>query len=678
MAVSFEEVAKILSQLDSVSSRNEMVVIISQFYRRLDSEEIQIFSYLLEGRVAPQFVPAEFNFSEKSLVNVLSDLARGFNFKFDFAQERLQSGDVGDTAYLLRETMNAANVTQRNLVKLSLKEVYLKLWEIVLASGTGSVKVKSSIFLDLFTKLTPTECKYLSRIVSGKLRLGCNVKTLLDALSIMIVGDKSLRDRLDLAYGFATDVGYLASVLLGEIEKQDGIGTEKEIAKIDSRLEKIIPTPGVPMFPRLVERVGSFEEAFERLEGKFYVEPKYDGMRGQIHKGVDYEGQYFEDRIWSQWVGRLKSNRDGGVLHDSLFGGGLFQGVSDSSVAKERTEKGIEIFSRNLEDLTEMFPEIIEAVEKLECKSCILDCEIVGVVDESLSDYESKIAKGVKLFLPFQDTMTRRRKYDVGSQRESVPVRGFAFDLLELDGQDISRLDFGRRYEILKDLVARSSAQKILMIAGNHEVNNLEKLNELFDAYVEQGLEGVVLKKIEGRYLPGVRNLDWIKLKKTMKEGNVDSVDLVVLGWYAGSGKQVRFGMGALLAGVYNDETGVYEPVTKIGTGITEDQWDVIASRLGELRVNERPVDVADGDYEKPDGWVVPEVVVTVDADEISRSTVYSVGTDRLGYGLALRFPRLMVFDRDKLPEDATSVTELVEMHGIRGSGKKSRLAGSR
>jgi DNA ligase-1 len=218
--------------------------------------------------------------------------------------------------------------------------------------------------------------------------------------------------------------------------------------------------------------------------------------------------------------------------------------------------------------------------------------------------------------------------------------------------------------------------QKLVVITPCDYISTLEEQNLLFDKYVEMGFEGVVIKKVEAKYLPGVRNFEWIKLKKTMSENNIDSVDLVILGYYYGSGKQTEFGMGALLAGVYNKETGFFEPVTKIGTGITQEQWREIKVALDEITLREEELverngvqmckSVAYSNFEVPDKWVYPKIVVQVDSDEISRSQSYEAGKDKLGFGLALRFPRLVIFNRDKVAEDATSTQELVEMYMLK------------
>jgi len=638
----FKTVAETFEKIESISSRNEMVAVIADFYKKSSIEDAQIFSYLIEGRVAPQFIRSEFSFAEKSLINLFDDYCRLKGLNVNVAKLRKETGDIGLTIQAVKQAVieNVSRWKSLNhnvnltVVRLSALNVYEKLWEIVNIEGSGSVNQKGAAFMKLFEVSSDIEVKFLARIVCGKLRMGCNIKTLLDALSVCVASDKSMRELLDLAYGFISDAGYIAKLVLSPKDKQEVI----------AHLEGVSPVVGIPIFPRLVDRVAGFDEAYDKLDGQFYVEPKYDGVRCHIHKGVDFASKEVGQRIWVRYI----TFADKGEM--DLFGkvGGQVP-----------TTVGNELYSRNLENFTEMFPEVISSVEKLNCISCIIDCEIVGLSKNG--------------FVPFQETMTRRRKYGVEGKSNVLPVKAFAFDLLSLNGEDISKLDFSRRIELLDNLIKSSENLDNIEFAPTTLVKDKVELKELFDKYVKEGYEGIVLKQPTGRYLPGVRNLEWIKLKKSLEQMHVDTFDLTILGFYHGSGKQTKFNMGALLGGVYDDESGLFEPITKIGTGITEEMWRDISSKLSDLTVKSKPISVNAGAYIEPDVWVDPKIVVTVDADEISKSHVYDVGKTVLGFGVALRFPRLIEFGRDKLAEDCTSVEEVVEMYRMRSKERKEK-----
>jgi ATP-dependent DNA ligase len=705
--MTFLETAQLFDQIEKTSGRTDMTTMLVNMYPKLDFEEAQIFTYMLDGRVAPYFIDAEFNYSEKSMLTAINDFVKAHDLNFNSDESRKASGDIGLTISAFYTELEKKGSVER-LEGFQLKEVYEVLWKIVKCEGNGSVAKKNDMFLNSLKRMSALESKFFARIVVGKLRLGASVKSILDALSILASGSKELRELLDFSYGFTSDSGYLAALVINNLP--GGVENVRE------NLNKIKPVPGVPIYPRLVERVESFEDGFNRMmeqsKGEPYVlQPKYDGMRCQIHIGVDYNDKDLESRVWSDY---LKSEVEAESNFDmfavmSLPEDNLSENVADlnldsknglnnvpDSGINNKKDKIIKLFSRNLEDLTDMFPEIVEAAKALNCESAILDSEIVGI------DYENNT------FIPFQDTMKRRRKYDVGNKVEDIPVKCFVFDLVEKNGSIVSTSDFTTRitdvFEIINDgdkfktllaekkgnisqlyeFILEESAKSFLdrrsliNIAPTNLITNISDQRELFDKYVDMGFEGVVIKNISAQYLPGVRNYEWIKLKKSMDQGNVDTIDLVILGYYFGSGKQVEFGMGALLAGVFNKKSGLFDPVTKIGTGITQEQWREIKVQLDEITLREEELveisgqkfckQVSVGNYETPDKWVYPKIVVQVDADEISRSQSYEAGKEELGFGLALRFPRLIDFNRDKLAEDSTSVGELIEMYKIRKS----------
>ncbi len=598
----------VFENVESIDSRNEMVSVLVEFFSSLDQTEAQIYTYLLQGRVAPLFVNAEFNFSERSAMKVLEDINRVYEIGLDVEQLRIDYGDAGSVAQEVLEKKGQVESVYNVL------ELYDYLCSVVNAVGVNSMKHKSEMFSTLLQKSSPVDAKFLTRLVSGKLRLGCSSKTLLDTFSFLLVSDKSLRKDLDKAYGMVSDLGLLANIVCSSSSYNE---------KAD-KLASMEPVLGVPIFPRLVERVSSFEELSERFPDGGVIQPKFDGLRCQIHKGVG-ESRIYDNSVWVKY----------------------FTGEGSGSLFSSSVKSDIKLFSRNLNDITEMFPDIVEEVAQLDCSSCIIDGEIVG---------EDKNG-----FTSFQDTMTRKRKYGVEKKAESVPVKYFAFDLLYLNSKNLMGYPLERRTgEIGKIFTGENyiikKTDNIIFEAGS----NYEKVKKVFEQYIEENLEGVVVKASESIYLPGVRDFDWVKVKKSIEGRVVDTIDAVILGYYYGSGKKVGFGMGSLLIGIYNRENDVFESVGKVGTGFTDEDWEKVSERLNSLVIEQKPERVF-SDL-KPDVWVYPEVSITVEADEISKSSAHTACKSALGFGLSLRFPRLIEFDRDKLPEDITSSQELVQM----------------
>jgi DNA ligase-1 len=177
----------------------------------------------------------------------------------------------------------------------------------------------------------------------------------------------------------------------------------------------------------------------------------------------------------------------------------------------------------------------------------------------------------------------------------------------------------------------------------------------------------VVAKKPDSTYQAGARNFNWVKLKRAQARHLQDTVDCVILGYIHGRGKRAAFGVGALLVGLYDADRDEFRSVTKIGTGLSDDEWREVRARCDRLTVEHRPVRVIS--TLAPSVWVEPSVVIEVLADEITRSPVHTAGATESEPGYALRFPRLVSFRADdRRAEDATTVAEVIEMYNQQAS----------
>ncbi|MHC1716641.1 MAG: ATP-dependent DNA ligase [Candidatus Dojkabacteria bacterium] len=609
----FSQVCKVFDSLESISSRNEMTSVLAEFYKKLDKEDSQILSYLVLGRVAPSFVNSEFNYSEKSFSNLLSNLVSSQDIK----GIRDRTGDIGDTVYEVAEKMN---FTSDGIL---LNEIYDIFWKIIKTSGTGSVESKNILISETLKKLSPLEAKYFTRIVCGSLRFGINYKTLLDVFSFTISGDKSLREELGAAYGVYSDIGYICSSIVGLTQK-DAV----------TSLDDIKIKPGIPVLSRLVERVNSFEEVFERLGTPVLVQPKFDGLRCQIHK---YNIEDFINNSTVLWA-RYMEDRSTKTL---------FEKKEDAVIVR--------LFTRNLEDVTEMFPEIVDAAKNIKQDSFILDSEVLG--------WDGKN------FLPFQDTMQRRRKYGVGALQKDIPVKAMCFDVLYLNGKGLLNEDTENRVKILNDIDTHGGIENCSTL----EVADMGKLEEVFDENISKGYEGIIVKQLKGSYLPGVRNYEWIKLKKSMINALVDTVDLVAIGYFLGSGRRAGLGAGAILGALYNEKEDKFEGICKVGTGFSDELLKKIVEEVSGDVVKEKLPNVNVPKSLEPDIWVYPKIVFTVEADEITRRMVK--GEKNTVSGLSLRFPRLVEWGRDKGATEATTVEELDSMFRGREKEKKKKLS---
>jgi DNA ligase-1 len=609
MAKNFKQLCKVFKKLENTTSRLDMTSIMGDFLKQCNTDEIQMISYLVQGRIAPKFVDSEFNYSEKSLTNLLEGYFDEKDKDVNITKIRQETGDVGDTVFEISDKLSKKEKER------TIKEVYEILWEIVNTTGTGSVDRKGKLIIKFLNSSTALEAKYFIRIVCGQLRLGLHSKTMMDVFSYAVRGNKELSDEFNRVYGVSSDIGYVAKKLDDFEEK-----------KVKKNLEDVGITPGFPVLSRLVERVGTFEEAVDRLGDKFLVQGKFDGLRLQIHK---YSKKEVDKRnvVWKEY------------LVDKSQGLDLFAGANNGNIV-------VKLFTRNLEDVTDMFPEVVEDVRKLDIDSFILDSEVLGW------NYSEDT------FLSYQTTMQRKRKYEIGDVRKEIPVKAMLFDILYLEGKDLTQKDTKTRVDILEKELG--DIDNSLRVAETLELSSVEELKEIFDRYVNQGLEGVIVKQLEGGYSAGKRNFEWIKLKKSMNRGLIDTVDMVVVGYYYGSGRRAELGIGALLGAVYNEDENRYEAICKVGTGISDDLFKEILESLKGFETLKRTKDVVVNDSLKPDVWVRPHFIITVDADEVTKDI--SKGDD-IGNGLSLRFPRLVEWDREKSLEEITTVEELTRIY---------------
>ncbi len=364
-------------------------------------------------------------------------------------------------------------------------------------------------------------------------------------------------------------------------------------------VNKLRVSVGRPLRSQLTERLPTPTKVIEKL-GEVVVQTKYDGFRVQIHKQGDQ----------------------------------------------------VEIYSRNLEDMTHMFPDIIQGVlEQVPAKTAIFDGEAIAYNEASGE------------FYPFQETTKRRRKHGVEDAAQALPLKAFIFDCMYLDGQPLLDLSYTDRLKVLDSSINDGNT---LIISNSELVSSSERLDVLLQEAITEGLEGLVVKRPDSPYQAGARNFNWVKLKRHSSGELHDTIDCVVLGYIYGRGKRTAFGAGALLVGVYDAEADEFKSVSKIGTGLTDAEWQEIHARCDKIATDSKPARIDSNII--PSVWVEPEVVIEILADEITRSPLHTAGKVEDQPGYALRFPRLISFRAsDKQAEDATTVKELVELFEQQG-----------
>jgi DNA ligase-1 len=370
------------------------------------------------------------------------------------------------------------------------------------------------------------------------------------------VGEGTVRDAVAEAFGVPTGAVERA------IQVSNDVGIVAETARDEGEggLAEVHLEVGRPVQAMLAQ-AGTAVDALEEWEGAA-VETKYDGARVQVH----YDG--------------------------------------------ETTQ----LFSRNLENVTDPLPEVVEFVESELEAPAILDGEVVAVDDEGEP-------------LPFQEILRRfRRKHDIAAARENVAVELQAFDCLHADGDDLLDAPLVERHDRLSALLS-AGVSELTITDDADEIARLEA-----DA-LEAGHEGIMLKNPESAYTPGNRGKNWLKRKP-----DVETLDLVVTGAEWGEGRRANL-LGTFELSARHDGGDGYETIGKVATGITDEELADLHDRLEPHIRSESGTDVD----------IAAEVVFEVGYEEIQRSPTYSSG-------YALRFPRFIGVREDKDPSDADSL----------------------
>ena len=594
-SVAMIEVAQVFFRVENLSSRLEITQILADLLQQVTPDDAQILMYIVMGTLKPPYLNTQFSIAHKTSIKVIARLLALSEDDITVAYEK--AGDIG--AVLDHATWHQTG-------KMSLREVYQALCNLQDVEGLGSQEEKIQQLCDLLQQLDVISAKYVLRIIVGTLRLGCSDMTLVDALSWMIAGDKSLRADIENAYTICADLGRIAFVV-----KTEGI---EGIRKMDIVV-------GIPIRPAAAERLESAAAIIEKI-GPCVVQPKLDGFRLQIH------------------------------------------------VDLTTPDPVIRLFSRNLLDMSGMFPELTQMCRDLGVKSLIADGEAIVYDQETGS------------FLPFQTTIKRKRKHEIDQATKDLPLQFYFFDLLYLDGRSLLNETQKERRILLERVCQGAAGLKtsngvrqqgifdapsltlgVCNIIEQVEVSTAEQLEHYFFKTIADGLEGVVVKKSTSLYQAGKRNFNWIKLKYQAASKLNDSIDVVVLGYYYGKGKRAAFGIGAFLVGVYNSQEERFETVAKIGTGLSDHEWKSMKELFDAHRVPEQPLSVVCAKELHPPVWVYPEIVCEVLADEITISPLHTAGSGNQVLGYALRFPRFVKRRLDKNAFQTTSVTELIAMY---------------
>lgn len=598
----FADLCDVFDAIEQTTKRLEITDILTTFFVRLmrqSRQEDLIAACLLSlSRLGPEYEGLELGLGEALLVKALSQSTGRSTAAIKADME--ERGDLG----LVAEAARASQKTMFAARPLTLQSLLKALRDIARASGQSATGQRVSRVQGLLVACSPKEARYLFRLLAGKLRIGLAEQSVLIALGEadkqfhnLPVELESPGNLVKAAFHTAPNYELLVPALL-----QHSVLHVHEYCKM---------TPGVPVKPMLAFPTKSMSQVLDRFENvPFTCEFKYDGERAQIHRFPD---------------GRIM------------------------------------IFSRNSENMTQKYPDLIEQI----IPEASLDFNCSFVIDSEVVAFDPNTKK----LLPFQILSTRKRK-DVSADSVQVQVCLFAFDLLFLNGSSLLQTPLIARRQQLYQIFQETDT---LRFAKKLDTDSLDEMQSFLEESVTSGCEGLMVKVRDGpesSYEPSRRSRNWLKVKKDyLESAGGDTLDLVVIGAYWGRGKRTSV-FGAFLLACYDADQEEFQAVCKLGTGFSEQDLDTFTTTLKDDIVAAKPSYVKVSEGIVPDVWFKPQHVWEIMAADLSLSPIYPAGMGLVdaSRGISLRFPRFVRKREDKPAEAASSPDLLADMYSQQAS----------
>ncbi|MGQ9566137.1 MAG: ATP-dependent DNA ligase [Candidatus Bathyarchaeales archaeon] len=283
----------------------------------------------------------------------------------------------------------------------------------------------------------------------------------------------------------------------------------------------------------------------------------------------------------------------------------------------------VKVFSRRLTDVTDSLPEIVEQVRnEVKARDAILEGEVIAVGEDGNP-------------MLFQHLMRRfRRVHEIEEMTKEIPVKLYLFDVLYVDDENLVSIPYTERRKKLAEVAPNILLTKQVITT---EVGVAEKFLE---AAMREGHEGLVAKKLDSQYTPGIRGKRWFKIKPIL-----EPLDLVIVAAEYGYGRRHGWLSDYYLA-ARDEESGKFLTVGKTFKGLTDEEIATMTGRLKELTLKD----------ERRSVIVAPKIVVEVAYNEIQKSPKYECG-------MALRFARITRIRDDKTPDEADTIQKVREIY---------------
>lgn len=309
---------------------------------------------------------------------------------------------------------------------------------------------------------------------------------------------------------------------------------------------------------------------------------------------------------------------------DELCGEAAFEYKLDGArIQIHKSGDEVKVFSRRLTDVTDSLPEIVEQVQsEVKVKEAVLEGEVIAIGEDGNP-------------MLFQHLMRRfRRVHEIDEMTKEIPVKLYLFDVIYVDGQSLVSTPYVERRKKLAEIAASIPLTEQIVTKDPVEAEDFLK-----DA-MNKGHEGLMAKKLDSPYTPGMRGKRWFKIKPIL-----EPLDLVIVAAEYGYGRRHDWLSDYYLA-ARDSETGRFLPVGKTFKGLTDQEIINMTQQLKKLTIRDERRRIA----------VIPKIVVEVAYNEIQKSPKYECG-------MTLRFARITRIRDDKTPEEADTIQKVREIY---------------
>ena len=589
----YSELVKYYQELEKTTKRLEKTKIIAELLKKTPDKHLEKIIFLLEGRIFPKWDERKTGISSRLMIKAINSSTGVPNEKIE--KEWVKKGDLGEVVEGLIKTKKQTTLFSK---KLTITKVFENIRKLSELEGQGTISKKIQLITELFTSSTPEESRFIARMVIEDLRIGVKEGVIRDAIvwaflpRVKGINDediktkpKKIKELKDIHLKEKLldheNPRKIYNELTSKVEHAYNLTNdfaEVALAAKKHSLNKLFMQVGKPINPMLAKKAESPKDAFKHLGKPALLEYKLDGFRLQIHKKEDE----------------------------------------------------VKLFTRRLENVTKQFEEIIPTIKShVKAKSCILDSELVG--------FDPK----TKHYLPFQNISKRiKRKHSIEKKSKELPVEINVFDIIQKDNETLIDKTQEERRKILEKIIKQ---EKTKIILTKKLVTSSEKeLNKFYKESLKKGNEGIMIKNLKAKYIPGRRVGGWLKLKPVK-----ETLDLIIVAADWGEGKRAKWLSSFTIA--CRDKNKLLT-IGKVGTGIAEKDSELTFEKLTkELKPSIK-------EQKGKHVTLKPKIILEISYDEIQKSPTYNSK-------FALRFPRVLKLRADLGFNDIDTLERVEKFH---------------